>query len=97
MPSITENFGNVVVESLAQGTPVIASKGTPWQILEETNAGYWIEVDVESIKNCIDTVISLNDYEYQKMRKNAFATVDNHFNIEKNIVNWDRQFQLISN
>jgi glycosyltransferase involved in cell wall biosynthesis len=41
--SSSENFGNVVVEALAQGTPVIASHGTPWADLNETNSGFWIE------------------------------------------------------
>ena len=40
LPSHTENFGNVVIESLAQGTPVIASRGTPWQMLETEQAGF---------------------------------------------------------
>ena len=35
LPSHAENFGNVVIESLAQGTPVVASTNTPWQVLEE--------------------------------------------------------------
>ena len=34
LPSHSENFGNVVIESLAQGTPVVASTNTPWQVLE---------------------------------------------------------------
>ena len=32
LPSYSENFGNVVLESLSQATPVIASLGTPWEI-----------------------------------------------------------------
>ena len=35
MPSHTENFGIVAVEAMAQGTPVIASKNTPWEIIEK--------------------------------------------------------------
>ena len=49
MPSHNENFGNVVVESLSQGTPVIASTGTPWKILEKYHAGYWIKNNPENI------------------------------------------------
>jgi len=34
LPSFMENFGLVVLESLACGVPVIATKGTPWAVLE---------------------------------------------------------------
>lgn len=38
-----ESFGNVVVEALAQGTPVVAVRTTPWQLLDEERVGCWIE------------------------------------------------------
>ena len=40
---ILKNFGNVVLEALAEGTPVVTSKGTPWQDLENEKAGFWVE------------------------------------------------------
>lgn len=42
LPSTAEAFGNVVVEALACGTPVIAteSSGGPTELLEELDAGY---------------------------------------------------------
>ena len=64
MPSHNENFGNVAVESLAQGTPVIASTGTPWQILEKHNAGYWIPNSPESIAESLDKILTLTKQEY---------------------------------
>ena len=38
-----ENFGMVVAEALAQGTPVISTKGAPWQGLETERCGWWID------------------------------------------------------
>ncbi|UCQ10400.1 glycosyltransferase [Edwardsiella tarda] len=38
-----ENFGNVYLESLSVGTPIIASIYTPWGFINDTSAGFCIE------------------------------------------------------
>ena len=85
MPSHNENFGNVVVESLCQGTPVIASTGTPWKILEKYHAGYWIKNNPENIAKKIDHILSLSDSEYKSMRLNSLKLVSKEFNINTKI------------
>ena len=42
MPSHTENFGLVAAGVLFQNTPVIASKNTPWEVLETEQAGFHV-------------------------------------------------------
>lgn len=59
LPSHSENFGGVVVEALAQGTPVIASKGTPWQMLDEMGCGWWTENDEVSLSDVLKTALEL--------------------------------------
>lgn len=64
LPSQTENFGIVVVESLAVGTPVIASKNTPWQALMDAKAGMFIDNNSDAIyKAYISILENLNEYE----------------------------------
>lgn len=42
-PSVTETFGNVVLESLASGTPVVAAKaGGPVNIVEDGKSGFLV-------------------------------------------------------
>jgi glycosyltransferase involved in cell wall biosynthesis len=53
VPSYTENFGMVVAEALAHGVPVIASKGTPWERLEEMGCGLWVDNDPKSLADAI--------------------------------------------
>tara|TARA_B100000575_G_C23105664_1_gene638178 strand:- start:130 stop:1239 length:1110 start_codon:yes stop_codon:yes gene_type:complete len=66
MPSHTENFGIVALEALSQGTPVIASKNTPWQIIENRNAGYWIENNINQISNSIIRIINNKQTNYKE-------------------------------
>ena len=86
--SHSENFGNVVVESLAQGTPVVASKGTPWQILENKNAGFWIDNSPQSIAEMIDKILAIDIHNYKEMANSAEKLAREQFDIKKNIQKW---------
>lgn len=56
VPSFTENFCMVVAEALAHGVPVIASKGTPWQAVEEHGCGLWVENTPEALVHAINRI-----------------------------------------
>jgi glycosyltransferase involved in cell wall biosynthesis len=63
LPSRTENFGNVVVEALSQGTPVLTSTGCPWAELETNGCGWWRNLDGENmeavLRECLSTDLNL--------------------------------------
>lgn len=50
LPSHSENFGVVIAEALAAGTPVITTTGTPWSMLSADGAGWWVPDDVASLE-----------------------------------------------
>jgi len=56
VPSFSENFGMVVVESLAHGVPVIASWGTPWGGVEDVGCGLWVDNSSESLAMAIKRI-----------------------------------------
>jgi glycosyltransferase involved in cell wall biosynthesis len=84
LPSETENFG----EALNQGTPVIASKGTPWKILEEYGCGFHVENSPESLSVAIDKMLSLSSKEYEIMNAICYRLVEQEFDITSNINRW---------
>jgi glycosyltransferase involved in cell wall biosynthesis len=59
LPSLSENFGIVVAESLAAGTPVITTTGTPWQDLGEIGCGWQVEPTVDALYSAIRHATSL--------------------------------------
>tara|TARA_Y100001970_G_scaffold204996_1_gene249612 strand:+ start:1633 stop:2754 length:1122 start_codon:yes stop_codon:yes gene_type:complete len=97
LPSHSENFGNVVLESLNQGTPIIASKGTPWSVLEKEKAGYHIVNEPKILAKSIDSIISLDSEEYNNLRENSMALLNKRFNIELNIDKWIKKYNFESN
>jgi len=97
LPSKSENFGNVVIEALAQGTPVIASRNTPWEILENTESGYWVEPEPENLAAAVMRMHSLTTKDYTLMRERAYNLCLEKFDISTNIHHWESFYKNIIN
>lgn len=67
LPSLSENFGSVVIEALAQQTPVIATRETPWEELSKTGCGWWVDVGVKPLAYALKVAIALSDQERRAM------------------------------
>jgi glycosyltransferase involved in cell wall biosynthesis len=50
LPTRGENFGMVVAEALAAGTPVVTTTGAPWAGLKEQRAGWWCAAEAPAIQ-----------------------------------------------
>ncbi len=88
MPSHTENFGLVVLESLAQHTPVAASTGSPWQVLEHEGLGFWSGNAPHELSIVLKRALSMHPTEYEAMRSRSRAFVEAHFDMSRNIGQW---------
>lgn len=61
LPSHSENFGIAIAEALAYGTPVITTKGTPWQDLQKYDCGWWIENNAQTLAKTLIEAMQLSD------------------------------------
>lgn len=83
LPSHSENFGIVVAEALAAGTPVITTTGTPWELLETERCGWWVEVRVEGLADALAEATRVSPDELAAMGRRGRAVVADRFS-------WDR-------
>jgi glycosyltransferase involved in cell wall biosynthesis len=95
VPSHTENFCNVVIESLSQGTPVIASRGTPWQSLEKNNCGYWVLNTPEILSKNIDIFLNMPKEDYILMRHSSRKFIEDNYDISNGVDIWINEFNKI--
>lgn len=77
--SKTENFGNVVLESLACRTPVIVGNNLPWIVIKKYKAGYFINNNINSLTKSLIEVESLSVKKYKKLQKNSQKLINNFF------------------
>ena len=83
LPSMSENFGNVVTESLMSKTPVVATKGTPWAELNSYNCGIWVENTTSGIEHGIKVLLSYTPSKRSLMGENGFNLVISKYTWQK--------------
>ncbi|MBE7509325.1 MAG: glycosyltransferase family 4 protein [Bacteroidia bacterium] len=67
LPTMHENYGHAIIESLAAGVPVIISKNTPWHQLEQALAGFDIDLaDEAGFKEAIQKATAMDNVTYSQ-------------------------------
>jgi glycosyltransferase involved in cell wall biosynthesis len=80
-PTLGENFGHVIPESLSAGCPVIISDQTPWTNLEAKNIGWDLPLqDRERWRQVLQQCVEMDNDAYQGMSRCALAFVKDYVN-----------------
>lgn len=83
LPTLNENFGIVIAESLSSGTPVITTKGAPWPELETEECGWWIDRDVDSLVQALKSFLCKTPEELKDMGLRGRKLVEEKYSSEK--------------
>lgn len=83
LPTHSENFGIVIAEALASGTPVITTTGAPWHDLEHYKCGWWIGQGVEPLAEALLDFSHKTEQELEQMGRNGHQLINQKYTAEQ--------------
>jgi len=96
LPSKTENFGMVIAEALASGTPVITTTDTPWSTLIDNECGWWVAREVSALQDGLEDAMCMSPNALKKMGERGRHWMQQEFSWEKvtddflDVIDWLR-------
>lgn len=82
MPSDFESFGSAIGEAMMSGLPVITTTGTPWEVLNRNQAGWWVHPSPDSLASALKEGMILSNAQRQVMGEKGRA-LTNRFRPER--------------
>ncbi|MCB0480301.1 MAG: glycosyltransferase, partial [Flavobacteriales bacterium] len=80
-PTLGENFGHSILESLNASTPVLISDKTPWRNLEEESIGFDLPLNNKEVwLEKLNLIFSMSNEVYQLWRKGAWQRAQTQLN-----------------
>ncbi len=79
LPTHSENFGIVVAEALASGTPVVTTQGAPWEELSTRHCGWWTAVGTEPTAEALRAFLACSTQELETMGRNGRRLVEERY------------------
>ena len=73
---------------MSLGSVILTSKETPWEEINEVEAGFCINLNnVAKIVNALRKIFNLKDHDFLKIRDNAKNYIKLKYDLESNIIN----------
>ncbi|MGP4074850.1 glycosyltransferase [Halobacillus sp. K22] len=67
-PTLSENYGQAIVEAMISNCPVVISDQTPWTEINESKAGWAIPLeDKEKFVNVLQNLVNMDNNEFSKL------------------------------
>jgi glycosyltransferase involved in cell wall biosynthesis len=78
LPTFNENFGMVILESLARGLPVLTNYNAPWDNIKIYNAGWFINSNYKDLLICLKKIFKSKINVFNKKSFNAIKLANKY-------------------
>jgi glycosyltransferase involved in cell wall biosynthesis len=93
LPTLNENYGHSIVESLLSGCPVIISDQTPWTDVQDHGAGYALPLqDKQAFLRAIMELAGQNDQDFSLRSKAAINYISEKINLQEILLQYKQMF-----
>jgi len=82
LPTLNENFGNVIAEAMMCECPVITTRNAPWSCLIEDKCGWWIDLSVDNLVCALMDSMSLTDSERHELGRASRKCIIDRYSAE---------------
>ena len=95
LPTLNENFGFAILDSLSRGVPVLTTNKTQWMDIQNKNAGWIINYSIIELRLVLYQIFNTKNKEFFIKKKNAIKIASNfskeklssqYFKIYKNLL-----------
>jgi glycosyltransferase involved in cell wall biosynthesis len=96
-PTLTENYGHAIAESILSFTPVITSDQTPWADMIKYNVGWAISLNnQQEYIDVLQMIIDMDDFQYHAHFSQFKEYIEERFNLEELRSKYIDMFEIIS-
>ncbi|MBC7508882.1 MAG: glycosyltransferase [Ferruginibacter sp.] len=88
-----ENFGHALYESLSAGRPIITSYFTPWNKLEQKNAGWNLDIsDPSDCINKLELITNMDNELFNTFCYGAYEIAKSYYGAASDLTNYHKLF-----
>ena len=97
-PTLSENYGHVIAESLLSGCPVLISDQTPWSGVTDEGVGWAYSLDnQQGFSNTLNHLVKMDSSEYRAVSLKCRRYVLNQINLEEIAGSYYSSFEMLIN
>jgi glycosyltransferase involved in cell wall biosynthesis len=95
LPTYSENYGNVVAEALAHGTPVITTNATPWLEVVSRGCGWIVPVEIVHLTEALRIALSMSPEALRGMGIKGRVWAEKSFSVENVLSSLDQVYRWL--